>query len=111
MIPEDALDQIWRWADRKAPEHVRDEIRLEVDITDRTVTILECRPPWQPQYGPDWTRFAVARLRYTNSRSRWSLYWRDRNLRFHEYDLAELSPNVQGLLPEIDRDPTNIFWG
>jgi hypothetical protein len=53
MIPEDALDQIRRWADRRVPEHARDQVRLEADVTDRTVTILECRPPWRPEYGPD----------------------------------------------------------
>ena len=93
------------------PEHARDQIRLEVDVTDRTITILECRPPWRPEYGPDWSRFPIARLRYTKSRNRWSLYRRDSNLEFHEYDLADPSPDVQDLLDEIDRDPTNIFWG
>jgi hypothetical protein len=111
MIPEDALDQIRRWADRRVPEHARDQVRLEVEVTDRTVTILECRPPWRPEYGPDWTRFPIARLRYTKSRNRWSLYWRDRNLKFHEYDLADPTPDIQDLLDEIDRDPTSIFWG
>ena len=33
------------------------------------------------------------------------------NLNFHEYDRAEPSHEVQDLLHEIDRDPTNIFWG
>jgi hypothetical protein len=32
MIPEDALDQIQRWAGRRVPEHVRDQARLiEID--------------------------------------------------------------------------------
>jgi hypothetical protein len=39
------------------------------------------------------------------------LYWRDRNLRFHIYDLLEPSNRVDDLLNEIDRDPTCIFWG
>jgi hypothetical protein len=39
------------------------------------------------------------------------LYWRDRNLKFHEYDLVEPTPDIQDLLDEIDRDPTSIFWG
>lgn len=51
-----------------------------------------------------------ARLRYTKSRNRWSLYWRDRNLKFHEYDLTDPTPDIQDLLDEIDRDPTGIFW-
>jgi hypothetical protein len=111
MITEDALDHIRRWADRRRPEHARDQARLEVDVTDRAVTILECRPPWRPEYGPDWTRFPIARLRDTKSRSRWSLYWRDRHLKFHEYELADPTPDIQDLLDEIDRDPTSIFWG
>jgi hypothetical protein len=39
------------------------------------------------------------------------LYWRDRNLRFHLYDLVTPSPHVEDLLAEIDRDSTGIFWG
>lgn len=39
------------------------------------------------------------------------LYWRDRNLKFHRYDLIEPTANVTELLTEIDRDPTGIFWG
>jgi Protein of unknown function (DUF3024) len=40
----------------------------------------------------------------------WALYWRDRNLRFHAYDLPP-SRAVDDLLAEINRDPTGIFWG
>jgi hypothetical protein len=50
-------------------------------------------------------------LRYTKPHNRWSLYGRDRNLKFHEYDLADPTPDIRDLLNEIDRDPTNIFWG
>lgn len=111
MIPDDAKHQVERWAEGKIPEHVRDEIRIELDVTDRAITVLECRPPWHPDYGPEWTRFPIARLRYTKSRDEWSLYWRDRHLKFHEYDLAEPSHDVQDLLDEIDSDRTGIFWG
>jgi hypothetical protein len=41
----------------------------------------------------------------------WTLYWRDRNLRFHRYDQLPPSPSIIDLLTEIDRDPTAIFWG
>ena len=52
-----------------------------------------------------------ARLRYTKTRREWALYWRDRNLKFHLYDLAEPTASVETLLDEVDRDPTSIFWG
>jgi hypothetical protein len=41
----------------------------------------------------------------------WTLYWRDRNLRFHRYDQLPPAPGTGDLLTEIDRDPTAIFWG
>jgi hypothetical protein len=41
----------------------------------------------------------------------WTLYFRDRNLRFHRYDLAAPSGSVAELLAEVDADPTGIFWG
>jgi Protein of unknown function (DUF3024) len=39
------------------------------------------------------------------------LYWRDRNLRFHLYDLLAPTHRVDDLLTELDRDPTCSFWG
>lgn len=75
------------------------------------MTILEYRPPWRADYGPNWTRFPIARLRYTKTRRQWSLYWRDRNLRFHLYEPAPATSSVEDLLAEVDRDPTGIFWG
>ncbi len=37
--------------------------------------------------------------------------WPDRNSKFHRYDQAEPTSNVETLLSEIDADPTCIFWG
>jgi hypothetical protein len=111
VIPDGAVERVQQWADARVPEHVRDQIRIELDVTDRTITILECRPPWRPDGGDEWTRFPIARLRYTKVRGEWSLYWRDRNLAFHKSDLLHPSPDPRDLLDEIDSDPTAIFWG
>lgn len=63
------------------PEHVRDEVRVEVDVAERHLTIVECRPPWRADIGVGWTRFPIARLRYVKTTTGvWSLYWRDRSL-------------------------------
>jgi hypothetical protein len=50
-------------------------------------------------------------LRYTKASKTWTLYWRDRNSRFHRYDRIEPSANVGALIDEIDYDPTGIFCG
>ena len=59
---------------------------MECDVAPRHLTIVECRPPWRQDMGTEWTRFPIARLRYTKSTKQWSLYWRDRHLRFYLYD-------------------------
>jgi hypothetical protein len=84
---------------------------VEVEVAERHLTIVECRAPWQPGSRSGWTRFPIARLRYTKATRLWSLYWRDRHLRFHEYDRAPATANIEELLAELDRDPTAVFWG
>jgi hypothetical protein len=93
------------------PFDARDQVRYELNIGPSSLTIVECRPPWREDYGPDWTRLAVARLRYVKARREWSLYWRDRHEKFHLYDEAAPTPSIQTLLDEVEADPTSIFWG
>ena len=72
---------------------------------------MECRPLTRAAAGAEWTQFPVARLRYSKSSGLWSLYWRDRNERFHEYEHIAPTADVDELLAEVDRDPTALFWG
>jgi Protein of unknown function (DUF3024) len=95
----------------RVPEHARHQVRVECQIAPRHLTIVERRAPWREDFGPDWTRFPIARLRYSAAGKSWTLYWRDRNLPFHLYDLLAPSNRVDDLLNEIDRDPICIFWG
>jgi len=93
------------------PEHALHQVRLECQVAARHLTIVERRAPWREDLGLEWTSFPIARLRYTANNKMWTLYWRDRNLRFHLYDHLAPSDNVQEFLAEMDRDPTGIFWG
>lgn len=77
----------------------------------RHLTIVQRRAPWREEYGPQRTSVPIARMRYTKTAGVWTLYWRDRRLRFHLFDLLPPSRSVEDLLAEIDRDPTCIFWG
>ncbi|HWY00575.1 MAG TPA: IS30 family transposase, partial [Mycobacterium sp.] len=79
-LPELDVARVQRWCADKVPGHARGEIRIECDVAPRYLTICECRPPWREDFGPDWTRFPIARLHYTKSSGLWTLYWRDRNL-------------------------------
>lgn len=110
-LPETELARARRWCEGRIPFQLRDEVRIEVDVSRHALTIFECRQPWRPELGPTWSRFPVARFRYSAKTKLWALYWRDRNLRFHRYDLCPPSPHLAVLLDEVDRDPTGIFWG
>ena len=57
------------------------------------------------------TRFPIARLRYAKSTGLWAIYWRDQNLKFHEYKGKRPSKNIQTLLDYIQDSGDPIFWG
>lgn len=112
MVPEEDVIRLQQWAEQAVPEHVRDQLRVELDVEDRSVTVLECRPPWDPaQMGRAWIRVPIGRLRYVKSRKEWQLYYSDSNDRFHRYEGLATSSNIGDLIQEIDRDPYAIFWG
>jgi hypothetical protein len=105
------VERVRRWCSQRVPAYLCDQVRVECDAGRGHLTIVECRQPWRNDMGAEWTRFPIARLRYTKAGKSWSLYWRDRNLRFHRYDQLPPSPHVDDLLQEVDRDPAAIFWG
>lgn len=53
----------------------------------------------------------IAQFRYDVGSDRWTLYWPDRNSRWHLDDNVDPSPDIATLLAEVDRDPTGIYWG
>lgn len=108
-MPETDLLRIGRWCRARVPERLWDQLRVECDIADRHVTIVETRPPWDGR--GDWTRFPIARLRYTATTGLWTLYWRDRSLEFHKYRYAEPTSHVQHLLDHIADSGDPIFFG
>jgi hypothetical protein len=112
-VPETDVARVRRWVaeqNNRIGEHI-DEMRVEMHVDPRAITILECRPPWREDFGPEWTRQEIARLRYTKSTGTWTLYWPDRHSKFHRYEDLEPTPAIDRLLAEIDTDPTCIFWG
>ena len=110
-LPELDIARVQRWCTTRVPEHALHQVRVECQIAPRHLTIVERRTPWREEFGPEWTRFPIARLRSTRTSKTWSLLWRDRNLRFHEYDRLASSERVDDLLSQIERDPTAIFLG
>jgi hypothetical protein len=108
-MDEQDIARVRDWCTARVPAAVRDRLRLECEVGDRELTIVERRPPLPVTGGTVWTREPVARLRC--ARYVWTLYWCDRNERFRRYVDLEPTTDVGVLLDEIDRDPHNLFLG
>jgi len=110
-LPDTDLARIARYCETRVPLEYQDQVRVEFRTRGKTVTIVECRPPWQEDLGPEWSENPQARIRYDEATAAWTLYWFDRNSRAHLYDLVEPHQPIQRILDEIENDPTGIFWG
>ena len=106
-----ALAEVEAFCESRIPVELRDQIHLEYAVRGNAITIVERRPAWRPDLGPEWTSNKLAQLRYDVKAGKWSLHWRDSNDRWHLYTDMRPVDDVAPLLAEIDADPTGIFWG
>ena len=93
----------------RVPDGARDHYRLEFRVRANAVTLYECHAPWRP--GQPWSRMPSAQFRFDPVRLAWTLYWADRNGRWHLYDDAMPTPDLAMLLAEVNADPTGILFG
>jgi hypothetical protein len=114
-LPEAIAHEVERevavFCDARVPAELRNQIRLEFSVRGNAITIMERRPPWRDDLGPDWSSTKVAQLRFEPTGQAWDLYCSDASGRWFRYDEAEPSRDVGPLLDEIDADPTGVFWG
>jgi len=110
-LPETDVARLQRFCDSRVPRKLRDKIRVEMRRRGKSVTILERSPVDPRDPAGKWFEVNVAQLRYDDTTAGWTLYWSDRNGRWHRYDLVEPHQPVTRLLAEIEADPTCIFWG
>ncbi|MGH4009391.1 MAG: hypothetical protein ACRDTH_14780, partial [Pseudonocardiaceae bacterium] len=64
-LPEPEVVRVQRWCAGRVPERARHQVRVNCDVALRHRTIVECHAPWHEDGDGEWTRFPVARLRYT----------------------------------------------
>lgn len=94
---------------KKAPTHISDRFKVGFRIRGNSVTLFESRPfhadPNQ------WIDVAAAQFRFDPVTALWTLYWPDRNSRWHTYVDLDPSRKFENLLYEVDADPAGIFRG
>jgi hypothetical protein len=110
-LPETDLARIRRFCAAQVPAHMRDQVRVEYRVRGSAVTIVECRPTWDPAHDPMWSETPEARMKYDERATGWTLYWFDRNSRAHQYSGLVPHQSIERLLAEYDLDPTGIFKG
>ena len=99
------------YCEARIPASARDQVRLTVGVRGATVTLYEERVPWSGLHRTEWTRTGVAQFRYDEQQLLWTLYWPDRNERWHRFEEAPPSAVIDDLLRVVEDDPTAIFWG
>ncbi len=107
----DAMRAVEAYCESRVPEDLLDEMRIECTRRGNSITIVERRPPWNPDFGSEWSSVKVAQVRYEEQTGAWALYCSDSNGRWHRFDQAAPTKTVEPLLGMIEADPTGIFWG
>ena len=110
-IEREVPKEVEAFCDGRVPAELRDQVRLEFSVRGNAITIVERRPPWREDFGPDWSSVRVAQLRFEPAARAWTLYCSDPNGRWLLYSDAQPSNDVRPLLNGIDADPTGNFWG
>jgi len=95
--------------EQRVPPRVRDKIRLSYQFRGNFVTLYEDRPHFRRP--SEWMKIPIAQFRFDPEQRHWTLYYRDRNSRWHDYLDLESNRDFDVLLEEVNEDPTGIFWG
>jgi DUF3024 family protein len=106
----DALDVVRLYCAERVPEEIRDEMLIEARRRGKTIAIVELRPPWNPEFGTEWSSTPVAQLRFDPTRAVWTLHAQSRG-RWAPHPDTPAAPDVAALLRVLDADPYALFWG
>ena len=88
---------------------VSDQLRYVFQFEANAVLLQAQRPGFMNP--AEWTTVPVAKLRYSEARRTWSLYWSDANGRWHRLSNVPMTPDLGKLLQAIETDAAGVFWG
>lgn len=66
-LPELDVARVQRWCAARVPDHALHQVRVECVIASTHLTVIERRAPSREDYGPEWSSFPIARLRYIDA--------------------------------------------
>lgn len=85
------------------------DLRYEYAFAANAALLIERRPSFMN--AAEWTSRPVAKFRYSEGKGVWTLYWGDRNDKWHRVSSAKAAPSIESLLAEVLADPSGVFWG
>jgi len=97
------------YAVKRILKNIQHQLTISFDIKGTAFTLFERRPA--SRRPGEWTTTSIARFRREPSGKPWTLYWRDRNSRWHISPPVKSSRSIEALLQAVDRDETGIFYG
>jgi len=94
---------------RHSSDVVSDQLRYSFQFEANAVLLQAERPGFMNP--GSWSTVPVAKLRYSEARSTWSLYWSDTNGRWHRLSNVPMAADIRTLLKAIEADEAGVFWG
>jgi hypothetical protein len=85
-----------------------DQLRYTYEFESSSALLVEQRPSFM---NPDsWTSKPIAKFRFSEARSNWSLYWGDASRKWHRVSNAPAEKDLRKLLQVVLDDPLGVFW-
>ena len=89
-------------------EQGTDKLRYVHTFESNAALVIEQRPGFMnPQ---EWVSRPMAKLRYSEARNVWSLYWSDANGRWHRVSNTKAEEDIRKVLQLIVTDSLGVFW-
>jgi Protein of unknown function (DUF3024) len=83
-------------------------MRYVYEFETNAAVLIEQRPGFvNPE---EWVSRPVAKLRYSEARNSWSLYWAETNGRWHRVSNAKAAKDIRSALQLIVTDASGVFW-
>ncbi len=95
---------------RRAPDELKDQIRLGYVIESHQIVIVEARPPWH-ESSSEWSELEIAKLRYVAQRKEWKLYWKRASGKWWLYAPHTNLKSLTAMVREIEVDSDGCFFG
>jgi hypothetical protein len=107
-VRADAEDALKEFCSQSSSADVAESSRLEYDIAENHVVLIERRPSFLNHL--EWTSVPKAKFRYSPAKGVWSLYWPDTNQRWHRLSSAKTAKDIRVLLKAVATDTSGVFW-